>query len=104
GVLTEEDLAAYQAQELPPIHGTYRGLDVYAMPPPSSGGVVLVEMLNILEGFDLRSAGVGSALHLHLMTEAMRRGFADRARHLGDPDFNPDMPVTRLISKDHAER
>ena len=64
-------------------------------------GAVL-EMLNILEGFDLAEAGFGSALHLHLLAEAMRRAFADRARYIGDPDFNPDMPVDRLISKDYA--
>jgi gamma-glutamyltranspeptidase/glutathione hydrolase len=103
GLITEEDLAAYEAVEQPPIHGTFRGYDVYAMAPPSSGGVALVEMLNILEGFDLRAIGHNAALYLHLLTEAMRRAYADRAQHLGDPDFNPDMPVDRLTSKAHAE-
>lgn len=102
GLITEEDLATYQAVEQPPIHGTYRGYDVYSMSPPSSGGVVLVEMLNILEGYDLDSAGYNSARYLHLLAEAMRRGYADRARYLGDPVFNPDMPVERLISKQYA--
>jgi gamma-glutamyltranspeptidase/glutathione hydrolase len=102
GLITEEDLAAYEAKERTPVHGTYRGYDVYSMYPPSSGGVALLEMLNILEGFDLAEAGFGSALHLHLLAEAMRRAFADRARYIGDPDFNPDLPVDRLISKDHA--
>lgn len=103
GLITEEDLAAYQADEQPPIHGTYRGYDVYAMSPPSSGGVALVEMLNILEGFDLETIGHNSANYLHLLTEAMRRAYADRAEHLGDPKFNPHMPVDQLISKAHAD-
>jgi gamma-glutamyltranspeptidase/glutathione hydrolase len=103
GLITREDLAAYRAAELEPIHGTYRGYDVYSMPPPSSGGITLVNMLNILEGFDLASYGHNSAMYLHLLTEAMRRGYADRAEFLGDPKFNPDMPVDRLISKEHGD-
>ncbi|MDX1476047.1 MAG: gamma-glutamyltransferase [Saprospiraceae bacterium] len=103
GIITEEDLARYQAQEVQPIHGTYRGYDIYPMAPPSSGGVALVEMLNILEGFDLAKIGHNSALYLHLLTEAMRRAYADRAMHLGDPDFNPDLPVERLTSKHYAD-
>lgn len=102
GLITEEDLANYQAQERQPIHGTYRGYDIYSMSPPSSGGTAVVEMLNILEGFDLRAAGFASAQHVHLLTEAMRRAFADRARYLGDPDFNPDMPIAKLTSKEYA--
>jgi gamma-glutamyltranspeptidase/glutathione hydrolase len=104
GMITEADMAAYQAQELPPLRGTYRGYEILAMRPPSSGGTALIEMLNILEGYDLRDTGYGSAAHLHLMTEAMRRAFADRARWLGDPDFNPDLPVERLTSKEHAAK
>ncbi|MFQ5739641.1 MAG: gamma-glutamyltransferase [Acidobacteriota bacterium] len=102
GLITEEDLARYQAKERRPVEGTYRGYEIYSMPPPSSGGVALIEMLNILEGFNLRKTGFGSAQHLHLLAEAMRRAFADRARYLGDPDFNPDMPMNRLISKEHS--
>jgi gamma-glutamyltranspeptidase/glutathione hydrolase len=102
GLITEEDLAQYQAVEQQPIHGTYRGYDVYSMSPPSSGGVALVQMLNILEGYNLKEIGHNSALYLHLLTEAMRRAFADRARYLGDPEFNPDMPIARLISKEYA--
>ncbi len=102
GLITAKDLADYQAKERTPIHGTYRGHDIYSMYPPSSGGTALVEMLNILEGFDLRQAGFGSAQHLHLVAEAMRRAFADRARHLGDPDFNPNLPLARLTSKEYA--
>lgn len=104
GLITEDDLAKYQAVERTPIHGTYRGYDIYAMCPPSSGGVTLVEMLNILEGFDLKAMGHNSALYMHVVTEAMRRAYADRARYLGDPDFNPDMPLERLLSKDYARR
>ena len=104
GIITEEDLAKYEAQEREPIRGTYRGHEVVSMPPPSSGGVVLVQMLNILEGFDLNEIGHNSALYLHLLTESMRRAYADRANYLGDPDFNEDMPLDRLTSKAHAER
>ena len=102
GVITEEDMAVYRAIERRPIHGTYRGYDVYSMCPPSSGGTILVEMLNILEGFDLKAMGHNSAEYLHILTEVMRRAYADRAQHLGDPDFNPDMPIERLISKAYA--
>ena len=69
------------------------------MPPPSSGGTTLVEMLNILEAFNLKETGFGSADTLHLMTEAMRRAYEDRAKYLGDPDFTHDMPLERLLSK-----
>ena len=103
GLITEEDLAKYEAIEREPIRGSYRGYDIISMPPPSSGGVVLVEMLNILEGFDLESMGHNSAATLHVMTETMRRAYADRAQHLGDPDFNNDMPLSRLMSKEYAQ-
>ena len=102
GLITEEDLLAYEAVERPPVHGTYRGYDIYGMGPPSSGGVVLIEMLNILESDDVAAMGHNSLPYLHLLTEAMRRAYADRARDLGDPDFNPDLPVERLTSKAHA--
>ncbi len=104
GLITEADLAAYEAKVRQPIHGTYRGYEVISMPPPSSGGVTLVQMLNVLEGYDLGAAGHGSALNVHRMIEAMRRGFADRARHLGDPDFNRGMLVAELTSKAYAGR
>jgi len=104
GIITLGDLAAYRAVERKAIHGTYRGYDIYAMCPPSSGGVVLAEMLNILEGFDLRNIEHNSALYMHILTEAMRRAYADRARYLGDPDFNADMPIERLVSKEHANK
>ena len=103
GIITLEDLEIYTAIEREPIRGTYRGYEIVSMPPPSSGGVVLVEMLNILEGFNLREVGHNSAAYLHLLTEAMRRAYADRANYLGDPDFNEDMPIERLLTKTHAE-
>ncbi len=102
GLITEEDLAAYQAVERQPVRGSYRGHDVYGMPPPSSGGIAVVQMLNLLEGYELAEIGHNSSLYLHLLTEAMRRAFADRAEHLGDPEFNPAMPVERLTSKAYA--
>jgi gamma-glutamyltranspeptidase/glutathione hydrolase len=104
GLITEADLAAYEAKERTPVRGAYRGVAVYSMPPPSSGGVGLLEMLNILEGYDLGAQGHNTAPYLHLLAEAMRRAFADRARHLGDPDSNPGLPVERLISKAHGAR
>jgi gamma-glutamyltranspeptidase/glutathione hydrolase len=102
GLITREDLKAYRAVRRAPLRGTYQGIEIYTMPPPSSGGVVLLEVLNILEEYDLPGMGFGSAAYLHHLTEAMRRAFAERARHLGDPDFAKDMPVDRLISKEHA--
>ena len=104
GLITREDLAGYQVKKRVPIRGTYRGYDVLSMPPISSGGLAIVEMLNILEGYDLKASGFGSARSIHLVAESMRRAYADRAQHLGDPDFNPGMPVDRLASKDHAAK
>jgi len=103
GIITVEDLANYEAIERKPAHGTYRDYDIYSMPPPSSGGITLIEMLNILEGYNLKGTGHNSALYLHLLTEAMRRAYADRAKYLGDPDFNPEMPVEKLVSKSYAK-
>ena len=102
GIITLEDLARYEAVEREPIRGNYRGYEIVSMPPPSSGGVILVEMLNILEGYDLNEIGHNSALYLHLLTESMRRAYADRANYLGDPDFNENMPLGRLTSKEYA--
>ena len=101
GVLTMEDLLSYHVTERAPVTGTYRGFEVVSMPPPSSGGVHLIEMLNILEGWPLAAMGAGSAQGLHLMTEAMRRAYADRSEYLGDPGFVP-VPVAALTSKDYA--
>ncbi|MEE8303612.1 MAG: gamma-glutamyltransferase [Candidatus Tectomicrobia bacterium] len=104
GLITMADLEGYEAQKRVPIVGNYRGYEVISMPPPSSGGIALVEMLNILEGYDLKEEGFGSANTLHRMTEAMRRAYADRALYIGDPDFNEGLPVDQLISKRYANR
>jgi gamma-glutamyltranspeptidase / glutathione hydrolase len=102
GLLTRQDLAAYQPKRREPLHGRYRDYELLGMPPPSSGGVAVIQALNILEDFDLRGMGQGSAQGVHLIAEAMRRAFTTRARYLGDPDFNTDMPLARLISKPYA--
>jgi gamma-glutamyltranspeptidase/glutathione hydrolase len=101
GLITEADLASYEAKERAAVKGTYRGYDIISMPPPSSGGVGMIEMLNILEGFDLTGARHNSPKYVHLVAEAMRRAFLDRAKYLGDPDFVKP-PVERLMSKTHA--
>jgi gamma-glutamyltranspeptidase/glutathione hydrolase len=102
GLITREDLKRYTAVRRAPVKGTYRGYDVISMAPPSSGGVGIIEMLNVLEGYDLKSPGFASAAEIHLMVESMKRAYADRARYLGDPDFNPGMPVDHLTSKEYA--
>jgi gamma-glutamyltranspeptidase / glutathione hydrolase len=102
GLITAEDLAAYEVQEREPIRGSYRGYDVISAPPPSSGGVALVEILNILEGFDLAKLGNGSGDAIHLEVEAFRRAFYDRADFMGDPDF-AKVPVAQLIDKKYAD-
>ena len=101
GVMTVDDLKDYRAIEREPVHGSYRGYGIVSMPPPSSGGVGLIEMLNILEGYDL--AHDDETQTLFLMIEAMKRAYADRALFLGDPD-KVQNPVARLISKDYAAR
>jgi gamma-glutamyltranspeptidase/glutathione hydrolase len=103
GLITLADLAGYEPKRRDPVRGTYRGYEILSMPPPSSGGTIMIEMLNILEGYDLARLGFGTRATLHRMTEAMRRAYADRARFLGDPDFNPDLPVDRLTSKRYAD-
>ena len=101
GLISKKDLAAYRARERAPIRGHYHGYDIVTMPPPSSGGVAMVEMLNILSHFDLEKQGRWSPETLHLMIEAMRRAYVDRARYLGDPDF-VKMPLARLTSPSYA--
>ncbi len=102
GLITSADLRAYQPVLREPLKGTYRGLEVVAAPPPSSGGQVILEALNVLEGYDLKAAGAGSPRATHLTAEALRRAFADRAQFLGDPGFNPGIPMDRLLSKAYA--
>jgi gamma-glutamyltranspeptidase/glutathione hydrolase len=101
GLVTASDLAAYEVKEREPIRGTYRGYEVISAPPPSSGGIALTEILNILEGYDLAKAGDRSAESIHLTTEAFRRAFFDRAEFLGDSDF-AKIPVAQLIDKKYA--
>jgi gamma-glutamyltranspeptidase/glutathione hydrolase len=101
GLVTAEDLAAYEVKEREPVRGSYRGYDVISAPPPSSGGVALIEILNILEGFDLAKLGNRSGDAIHLETEAFRRAFYDRAEFMGDPDF-AKVPVAQLIDKKYA--
>jgi len=101
GVLAEPDFARYTVRVLEPVHGTYRGWEIVSFPPPSSGGVHVIEILNILENFDLRALGDRSTEFVHLVTEAMKRAFADRAHWLGDPDFTP-VPMG-LISKAYGQ-
>jgi gamma-glutamyltranspeptidase / glutathione hydrolase len=101
GLMTADDLAHYEVKEREPVHGTYRGYEVISAPPPSSGGAVLIEMLNILEGYDLGKMGDRSAQSMHYTIEAFRRAFFDRAEFMGDPDF-AKIPVAQLIDKKYA--
>ena len=101
GLITVQDLAQYEVKEREPIRGTYRGYEIISAPPPSSGGIVLMESLNILEGYDLARMGSRSAQSIHYTTEAFRRAFFDRAEFLGDPDFSK-IPVAQLIDKKYA--
>jgi len=103
GIMTLDDLKSYAPAIREPVRGSYRGYDVVSMPLPSSGGVVLLEMLNILEGFAMPGLKQGSAASLHLMIEAMKRAYADRAHYLGDPAF-VNAPIATLIAKDYAAR
>jgi gamma-glutamyltranspeptidase/glutathione hydrolase len=101
GLITADDLANYEVKEREPVRGTYRGYEVISAPPPSSGGTVLIESLNILEDYDLARMGDRSAQSMHYTTEAFRRAFFDRAEFMGDPDF-AKIPVAQLIDKKYA--
>jgi len=103
GLMTLADMRGYLAKEREPVGASYRGYEVISMPPPSSGGAVLIEMLNILEGYDLSKFDAASSERYHLMTEAMRRAFADRAEFMGDSDF-VKVPVAGLIDKSYAAK
>ncbi|WP_268807695.1 gamma-glutamyltransferase [Marinobacterium lutimaris] len=101
GLITHEDLKNYQPVIRKPVHGNYRGYDIYSMSPPSSGGTHIVQILNILEGFPIGDSGLNSAKTIHLMAEAMKRAYADRSEYLGDTDF-VDVPLKGLTSTDYA--
>lgn len=103
GIITRDDLKAYRPLVRIPVRGSYRGFDIVSMPLPSSGGTVLIETLNILEGYKLREMGSGSIDALHVTIEAMKRAYADRARYLGDPAF-VNTPMQQLIAKDYAAK
>ena len=103
GLITLKDLADYHSVWRKPIHGTYRGYDIWGMAPPSSGGVLVVQILNMLEPYNLADLGWHSAAAIHLMVEAERRAYADRAKYLGDPDFFK-VPISHLISKQYAKQ
>lgn len=103
GLITHEDLKAYRAVERAPVKGEFRGFEVVSMPPPSSGGVHLIEMLNVLEGYDMRAMGHNSAEYLGLLVETMRRAYADRSEYLGDPDFYK-VPVGKLLDGAYAKK
>ena len=103
GLITLADLASYRAVERPPLRGTFHEFDIVSTPPPSSGGVHIVQMLNILESYPLKAMGHNSAAYLHHLTESMKLAYADRSEYLGDPDF-VEVPVARLIAKDYAQQ
>jgi len=102
GVITHNDLKNYRTVTRDAVSGYYRGYEIFAMPPPSSGGVHILQMLNILSGYDLQADGHNSAAYLHKLIESMRRAYADRSKYLGDPDFF-DVPVAALIAQDYGD-
>ena len=102
GVITHDDLSEYKTVTRKPVKGVYKGYDIYAMSPPSSGGVHIVQMLNILSGYDLQADGHNSADYLHKLIESMRRAYADRSKYLGDPDF-VDVPTRELMAMNYAD-
>jgi gamma-glutamyltranspeptidase/glutathione hydrolase len=103
GYLTLNDFLTYQAIERQPIHGNFRGYDIYSMPPPSSGGIHIIQMLKMLEPFNLSYWGVNSSETIHILAETMKRAFADRAYYLGDPDY-ADVPITGLLDSVYLDQ
>ena len=103
GILELQDLIEYQPRILEPITGDYRGYDIFSMPPPSSGGTHLIQILNIMENFDIASMNYHGPTHISVMAEAMKMAFADRAQYMGDPAFATDMPLEGLTSKEYAK-
>jgi gamma-glutamyltranspeptidase/glutathione hydrolase len=102
GLITAQDLAGYEPAVRTPVEGSYRGLRIVSMPPPSSGGIALLQLLGMLEGFDPKAMGFHSAAHVHAVCEIEKRVFADRSEHLGDPDFH-DVPVSRLLAPEYLK-
>ena len=102
GILAKADFEQYAVRELKPVTCTYRGYEIISSPPPSSGGVIICEILNVLEGYPLSYLGAGSAETVHVMVEAMRHAYVDRNSALGDPDF-VENPVSKLLDKAYAE-
>lgn len=103
GLITKEDLASYQVAWREPIKGTYRGYDIVSMPPPSSGGVHVLEILNIIENTNISELGFGSSDYIHIVVEAMKQAYADRSEYMGDPDF-VNVPIDKLIDKSYAKK
>jgi gamma-glutamyltranspeptidase / glutathione hydrolase len=103
GLITAQDLADYRVVERAPVRGTYRGFEIVSTPPPSSGGIHILQILNVLEGYDLQAMGHNSAAYLHHLAESMKLAYADRSLYLGDPDF-VEVPVAQLIDKAYAKR
>jgi len=103
GLITREDLANYKAEVRSPVEGNYRGYEIISMGPPSSGGTQLIELLNILEGYDMARLGLNSTESIEIITEAMEKAFSDRAKYIGDQDF-VKIPLAELLSKEHAEK
>lgn len=103
GILELQDLKEYQPRMLKPITGDYRGYDIFSMPPPSSGGTHLIQILNIMENFDIANMNYHGPTHISIMAEAMKMAFADRAKYMGDPAFATDMPLEGLTSKEYAK-
>lgn len=101
GLITHDDLQNYVVKEREPLRGTYRNFEVVTMPPPSSGGVHVIQMLNVLEGWDMKSLGHNSANYIHRLTESMKYAYADRSKYLGDPDYF-DVPVAAITDKNYA--
>ncbi len=104
GLITKKDLEKYTAVERKPIKGSYKDYEIYSMGPPSSGGIALIEMMNMMELANLDSIEFNSAKYVHVLAEVMRRAFADRAEYLGDPDFNEHIPIEQLCSKSFAKK
>jgi gamma-glutamyltranspeptidase/glutathione hydrolase len=103
GLITLEDMKSYRVIERQAVSGSYKGYQIYSMPPPSSGGIHIIQIMNILENFDLKSKGQNSAAAIHLMAQAMKYAYADRSEYLGDPDF-VNVPVAELTSKAYSSR